>query len=93
MPFYEYKCNVCDYFFEEFQPITDEPLTECPECGELIKRLISNTNAQVFRDAKELGEQIKQEAKKDIEDIRNGDIEKAADYLGEKGALEYYGNK
>jgi putative FmdB family regulatory protein len=93
MPFYEYKCTVCDHQFEEFQAITDDPLTKCPECGEVVKRLISNTNAQTTKDAKELGEQIKQEARQDAQDIRNGDWEKAADYLGEQGALDFYGKK
>jgi len=93
MPFYDYKCIVCDHLFEEFQPITDEALTSCPECGKEVKRLISNTNAQVVLDPKELKEKIQQEAKKDVQDIKNGNREKAADYLGEKGALDYFGEK
>lgn len=93
MPFYEYKCTACEHRFEEFQAINDDPLSECPECSGQVKRLISNISTKVVKDAKELGEQIKQEAKKDAQDIRNGDWEKAADYLGEQGALDYYGKK
>lgn len=93
MPFYEYKCTACDHKFEEFQPIDDEPLVECPECAGDVKRLISNFSTQVAKDAKELGEQLKEEARQDARDIRNGDWEKAADYLGEQGALDFYGKK
>ncbi len=93
MPFYEYKCTACEHKFEEFQPISDEPLSKCPECGDKVKRLISNVTSQVAKDSKELGEQLKQEAKQDAQDIRNGDWEKAADYLGEQGALDFYGKR
>ena len=93
MPFYDYKCTKCNYVFEEFQSIIEDVLLKCPKCGELVKRLISNTSIQVVLDARELKEKIKQDVKKDVQDIRNGDWEKAADYLGEKGALEFYGKK
>jgi len=93
MPFYEYKCKVCDFMFEELQSINDEPLVECPECSGKVKRLVSGVRTQVAKDSKELGEQLKAEARKDAQDIRNGNMEKAADYLGEKGALDYYGKK
>ena len=93
MPFYEYKCVICEHRFEEFQPISDDPLEDCPECGGKVKRLISNVTSQVVKDSKELGEQIKQEAKQDAQDIRNGDWEKAADYLGEDGALDFYNKR
>jgi len=31
MPTYRYRCEKCGHEFEVFQPITAEPLTECPE--------------------------------------------------------------
>ncbi len=43
MPTYEYKCNACSIQFESFHSITDEPLTDCPECGkDEVQRLVSN---------------------------------------------------
>lgn len=93
MPFYDYKCTQCGHEFEEFQHINDETLTECPKCAGALKRLISEISTQVVKDAKEVGEQLKQEAQKDAQDIRNGDWEKAADYLGEQGALDFYRKK
>jgi putative FmdB family regulatory protein len=40
MPTYEYECKGCGLRFERRQPITDEPLTECPECRGEVRRLI-----------------------------------------------------
>jgi len=33
MPTYSYQCKSCPNFVEVFQKMTDEPLTECIECG------------------------------------------------------------
>jgi putative FmdB family regulatory protein len=33
MPIYEYACKECGHRFEKMQPITSEPLKECPHCG------------------------------------------------------------
>lgn len=40
MPNYDYKCEQCGYVFEVFQGISADPLTECPECGGTVKRMI-----------------------------------------------------
>ena len=48
MPTYEYKCSACGHQFEEFQKITDDALTDCPECKKPeVKRLISATSFQL----------------------------------------------
>lgn len=39
MPTYLYECENCGRF-EEFQKITDDSLTECPECEAPVKRII-----------------------------------------------------
>ncbi|MGA7876467.1 MAG: FmdB family zinc ribbon protein [Desulfoferrobacter sp.] len=41
MPTYEYECGTCGLRFDRQQAITEEPLTECPECGGKIHRLVS----------------------------------------------------
>ncbi len=41
MPTYEYQCQTCGYRFEKFQSFSEEPLKECPQCGEAIKKVIS----------------------------------------------------
>jgi putative FmdB family regulatory protein len=33
MPTYEYRCKACGHELEAVQAFTDDPLTECPECG------------------------------------------------------------
>ena len=49
MPTYEYKCLDCNYVFEEFQKMTDEPLTKCPKCNGKLKRLIGAGMAPIFK--------------------------------------------
>jgi putative FmdB family regulatory protein len=40
MPLYEYECEACGVRFERRQPITADPLKDCPECGGDVHRLI-----------------------------------------------------
>lgn len=49
MPTYDYKCTECNYTFEEFQKITDDPLEKCPKCGGKVKRLIGTGMAPIFK--------------------------------------------
>ena len=41
MPTYQYACQDCGYRFDIRQRISDDPLTECPECHGAIHRVIS----------------------------------------------------
>lgn len=49
MPTYEYKCLDCGYLFEEFQNMTDEPLSVCPKCKGQLKRLIGSGAGPIFK--------------------------------------------
>ena len=40
MPTYEYGCKNCGYHFEKLQRFSDAPLTECPNCGGEVRRVI-----------------------------------------------------
>ena len=40
MPTYTYKCDDCGHGFEAVQRFADDPLTECPQCGSAIRRVI-----------------------------------------------------
>lgn len=40
MPIYAYECEECGVRFERRQSFHDEPLTDCPECGGGVHRLI-----------------------------------------------------
>jgi len=42
MPIYEYACKNCDHTLDALQKMSDDPLVDCPDCGESqLKRLIS----------------------------------------------------
>jgi putative FmdB family regulatory protein len=42
MPIYEYACKHCDNVLDALQKMSDDPLVDCPECGEpKLKRLLS----------------------------------------------------
>lgn len=43
MPIYEYLCQTCDHQFELRQKFSDQPASECPECGGAIQKMISST--------------------------------------------------
>lgn len=71
MPTYEYRCLSCSHTFEAFQTINALPLTECPQCGKEVKRLISAGAGILFKGngfyitdyrSKGYQEQVKKEA-------------------------------
>lgn len=41
MPTYQYRCRACANELEAFQKFTDDPLTDCPECGGALRKLFS----------------------------------------------------
>jgi len=42
MPIYEYECQKCGHQMEALQKMSDDPLKECPVCGEHeLKKLVS----------------------------------------------------
>ena len=49
MPTYDYKCLKCDYRFEIFQSMKDEPLKNCPVCNGEVKRLIGSGAGAIFK--------------------------------------------
>ena len=40
MPTYTYQCDSCGHGFEAVQRFADDPLSECPQCGASIRRVI-----------------------------------------------------
>ena len=40
VPLYDYQCDQCGHRFEVRQGIKEDPLTECPQCQGLIRRVI-----------------------------------------------------
>ncbi len=39
MPTYEYACTACGHRLEAVQKFSDDPLTECPECGSPLRKV------------------------------------------------------
>lgn len=48
MPTYEYRCPK-GHHFDVFQRMSDEPVAECPECGEPSERLLSAGAGLLFK--------------------------------------------
>ncbi len=46
---YEYECGTCGLRFERRQAITEEPITECPECQGMVQRLIGGGAGFILR--------------------------------------------
>ncbi len=40
MPIYLYQCDSCGIRFERMQHMSDDPLTDCPECDGDVHRII-----------------------------------------------------
>jgi putative FmdB family regulatory protein len=42
MPIYEYKCTECQHRLEKLQKMSEDPLKDCPECGQsALTKLVS----------------------------------------------------
>ncbi len=42
MPIYEYQCSACGHKLEVLQRISEDPLTDCPDCGDpALRKLVS----------------------------------------------------
>ena len=49
MPTYEYECKSCGHGFEIFQSMSDQPVRECPKCGQEVRRLIFGGTGVIFK--------------------------------------------
>lgn len=86
MPIYEYLCSTCNHEFDALQKVSDEPLSDCPECGDsALKKKLS---APGFRlsgsgwyetDFKSDKDKQKNLAKSDSSDKSGGDKGKSSD--------------
>ncbi|MGI6487316.1 MAG: transcriptional regulator [Syntrophomonadaceae bacterium] len=83
MPIYDYRCENCGRF-EKKQRITESPLTECPNCGGQVERLISRNVGIIFkgpgfyctdhRNVKERARAVNRERQKDNQALLDGDV-------------------
>jgi len=49
MPTYEYECKSCGHSFDVFQSMSEAPLSECPQCGKELRRLINGGSGVIFK--------------------------------------------
>jgi len=49
MPTYDYKCSACEYRFEVFQGINEQPLRQCPRCNGTVQRIIGSGSGLIFK--------------------------------------------
>ncbi len=50
MPTYEYACAACGHRLEVKQRISDDPLTDCPEChAASLRKQLNNSGAFVLK--------------------------------------------
>ncbi len=86
MPIYEYECHACGHRLEKLQKISDQPLTDCPACGQPgLKKLVS---AVAFRLS---GSGWYETDFKDEKSRRN--LAKGDDKAGESGSAKTTGEK
>ena len=48
MPTYDYVCDACQHEFELVQPMKDDPIKKCPECGKPKLRRLFGTGAAIM---------------------------------------------
>ena len=48
MPTYQYACKACSHELEAVQSFSDDPLTDCPECGGQLRKVFSSVGV-VFK--------------------------------------------
>ena len=47
MPIYEYECTSCCKVIEVIQRMTEDPLTNCPDCSGPVSKLVSKSSFQL----------------------------------------------
>jgi len=47
MPIYEYECTSCCKIIEVIQRMTEDPLTNCPDCAGPVNKLVSKSSFQL----------------------------------------------
>jgi putative FmdB family regulatory protein len=91
MPIYEYACKSCGHVFDALQKMAEDPLTDCPDCGEPeLKKLLSAPNFRLKgsgwyeTDFKKDNQRnlAGGPAKKDAKDAKDGKDSKTADKSG-----------
>ena len=56
MPIYEYECQEenCGHRFEKIQAMGEEPVTTCPKCEGVVRKLISMPRPKSWKPSEEI---------------------------------------
>ena len=89
MPTYEYECDACQHEFEEFQSMSEPPLTKCPKCGKKkLRRLFGAGAAIIFKGSGFYETDYRSESYKKAAKAEQETTAKPADTNGKAGASE-----
>jgi len=85
MPRYSFNCEKCNSDFEEIVSYEQIDSVKCPQCSESAKRVFSFGGSKIERTKSEIMEQVKEDARKIVKKIKNGDQNAISEiYGGEK---------
>jgi putative FmdB family regulatory protein len=83
MPTYEYRCKACGTEFEKFQRMSEEPVAECPECGEAAERRLSGGAGLHFKGSGFYITDYRSESYKKAAKAEGGESSKSSDTKSE----------
>jgi putative FmdB family regulatory protein len=84
MPLFNFKCGKCDIVFERFMHASKEDVI-CEKCGEICEKIFSVCGNRVELNSKDLYEQqIMPDAKRMMDNMRNGKDSDFCDVYGEE---------
>src|SRR5262245_24583564 len=87
MPTYEYVCEACEHNFDEFQSMSEEPLTKCPQCGKKkLRRFFGTGSAVLFKGSGFYETDYRSESYKSAAKADQESAKPAADTNGTTGA-------
>lgn len=82
MPRYSFSCNECNINFEDFVDYDKVDSVTCQKCNGPAKREFSFAGSKVERTKSEILEQVKEDAKKIVKKIKNGDQNAISEIYG-----------
>ena len=84
MPLYEYQCDACGHRFERIQKFSDALEDKCPDCGGIVRKLMSSPAIQF----KSSGFYITDYAKKDYVSASRADTKAGEDAKSDSDKTE-----
>ena len=93
MPTYQYRCKTCGHEFEEFQAISDDPITVCPKCTGETHRVISGGVGLIFKGSGFYITDYKRKGEASKDSSGSGDKGSSSSSSGDKGSSSSSGKE